>query len=319
MPQCVTRWPRPTRGWTAKLVLGLVGAGLIGVPDLCGAQDRLHPLARISELDTERLEAGRVTVLYSSHRGQDRSAVEASARRIAGEFVDAADFFAELLGGDVRFTLALLSPGDWHAVGGQYPIPWHSQADRLVAVPVRADLSLMLPAGSDSIRVRQVQEIVRLHQLGHVVTAIRFQPQGFRAPPPVRWFDELLASYLAHTYMRARRPKLADFAEELAREVVRGTEPRFSSLAQHDAYHDAYLSAPHGANNLGWYHNAFNLRAAELYDWHGPELLKRMRAELPWARIESWTGEELLELLERLSPGFLEWSEEMASFTRRRY
>lgn len=302
-----------------SLLAGTVLLGALhGAPPATAQQP--GPLSEIRGLDVARVDTGRMTVLFSTHDERGGTPGKAAALRTAEPLGAAADFFAERLGGDFHFTLALLSPRDWGRTGGPpYAIPWHSQADRLVVIPVRADISLMV-SGADSDRARRVLEGVSLHQLGHIVTAAYFLPAGFRAPePPVRWFDELLASYLSFAYMREHDPDLADIMEQLALEVTLGTEPRFSGLAQYDAFHDTYLSSPQGASNLHWYHNAFNLRAAELYRRQGPDLMHRLRAELPWARMENWTTEELLELLDELSPGSRAWAEEMAETTRHRY
>lgn len=278
------------------------------------------PLTRLVRFEgVERIDIGRAEVFYSAGLG-DEEDLEANARSAAARFEDAADFFAERLGGDFRYTLALLSPRHWARLsGGTHALPWSDASDRLVAVPVRTDMSLLLQSGQDTARARRVVDIISYHQLGHVVTAAFFHPAGFRGQTPVRWFDEVLASYLAHWYMEENQPELADFVEDLAMDVTRRTEPRFSSLAQYDAYHDGYLSSPQGANTLGWYQNAFNLRAAELYDRYGPGFIEAVREELPWVRLETWTTELVLEELAELAPGFYGWAEEMAERTGRRY
>lgn len=306
-----------SRSRTGRLAGPLVAIALLMAVPAPGQEP--GALARIRSLDVDRLEDGPVTVLYSAHEEQGGGAGEAAARRVAARFRDAAEFFIDRLGGDFGVTLALLSPRDWHQVGGaRHAVPWHSRPDRLVVVPVRADIGL-LQTGRDSARTRRVLDIVALHQLGHIVTAAYYEPAGFREPrPPVLWFDELLASYVAEAYMRAREPELAEFAEELAEDVTRRTTPRFSGLRQYDEYHDAFLESPIGANTLGWYQNAFNREAARLYRRHGTELLGRIREELPWRLIESWTTDDLLEWMEALSPGFRAWAEEMAAWTRPR-
>ncbi|MDX1673942.1 MAG: hypothetical protein R3314_03975 [Longimicrobiales bacterium] len=275
------------------------------------------PLDRILDLDVDRVEVGRVDVVYSAHQDADSVTTAVAARAAAGPFADAAGYFAQELGGDLQVTLALLSPRDWHRVrAGMHAIPWSWQPSRLVVLPVRSDLGLLQQGGQDSARAGRVLEVVGLHQLGHVVAAAYYHPYDYRAPhPPVRWFDELLASYLSHAYMRARRPGLAEFVEELALDVVMTAEPRFSSLSQYDRYYDGYLSSPSGATNLGWYQNAFNLQAVRLYDRYGPELMHRLRDELPWDRIEGWTTDELLDALQEIAPGFASWAEEMAAYT----
>lgn len=281
-------------------------------PQLPAAAQSSSTLHRIEALDVERIEVGRTTVLYSAGP-EDPAELEAGARRVAAKFEEAAAFFAEQLDLDLRYTVALLSPRHWTRVGdARHALPWASEADRLVVVPVRSDMALLLPSGRDTARARPVLDIISYHQLGHVVAAAYLHPAGFRGPPPVRWFSELLASYMGHWYMRENRPDLADFAEELAYDVTGRTEPRFSSLAQYDAYHDGYLTSPWGANTLGWYQNAFNLWAAELYDDFGGAFIRQVREELPWVRLEAWTTASLLEELEAIVPGFGNWAREMA-------
>lgn len=269
-------------------------------------------LARIEALQVERIEVGRATVLYSMGP-EDPQQLEAGARKVAAMFEEAAAFFAEGLDLDIRYTVALLSPRHWTRVGDpRHALPWASEPDRLVVVPVRSDMALLLPSGRDTAQARPVLDIISYHQLGHVVAAAYLYPAGFGGPPPIRWFDELLASYLGHWYMQEARPDLADFEQQLAYDVTSRTEPRFSSLYQYDAYHDGYLTSPQGANTLGWYHNAFNLWAAELYDDYGAGFIRQVREDLPWVRLEAWTTDSLLEELEAIVPGFGNWAREMA-------
>lgn len=286
---------------------------------LSGAAAQAGPLARIERFEgVERIEVGHADVLYSVGPGGEADRAE-HARRIAARFDSAAAFFADRFGGELHYTLALLSPRHWNRVGGVQPLPWSDEADRLLVVPIQPDVSLLLPSGQDTARARRVLEVIGYHQLGHVVTAASLHPAGYYGATPVRWFGEVLASYFAHWYMRENEPELADFAEELARDVTRRTEPRFSSLQQYDSYHDGYLSSPRGANTLGWYQNAFNLRAAELYDRHGPGFFEDVRTELPWVRLETWTSDLVLEELAEFAPGFRGWAEEMAERTGGRY
>lgn len=299
------------------VALGLALA--LGGPESVRAQSS-SVLTRIRAMDVEQVDAGRVQVLYSSHPEVVPDAA-AAAGAVAERFEDAAAFFAEALGGDFRFRLALLSPRDWRRVAADvHPVPWHSQPDRMVVLPVRPDLEPLVQTGPGGERARRVYDIVGLHQLGHVVASAFFHPGGYREPvPPVRWFDELLASYLAVWYMREHEPELSEYMEDLAWEVVRRVEPRFSSLVQYDEYYDGFLSSPGGSTNLGWYQNAFNLHAARLYDRHGAKFGLRVGQELPWHMLEAWTTESLLEALHPIAPGMAEWAEEMEAETRGRY
>jgi hypothetical protein len=310
---------RPRSRTGAEIVARFAASSLLFIllgwpgPGSSVAAQSASPLARIEAMEVGRVEVGRATVLYSLG-AEDPAELEASARRLAGKFEDAATFFAGQLELDFSYTVALLSPRHWTRVGDpRHALPWSSEEDRLVVVPVRSDMALLLPSGRDTARARPVLDIISYHQLGHVVAAAYLHPTGFHGPPPVRWFSELLASYLGHWYMRETRPDLADFSEELAYDVTGETEPRFSSLHQYDAYHDVFLTSPQGANTRGWYQNAFNLWAAELYDDFGGAFIRRVREELPWVRLETWTTASLLDELEAIVPGFGNWAREMAA------
>ena len=310
--------PRSRGGVAARILLVLLALLAPRVARPAAAQAP-SPLDRIAALDVKRLRIGRMTVLYSGSDTDPDADLESAARRTTRLFADAGDFFAGALDGEFTFGVALLSPRDWaRASAGAHAIPWSSRRDRLVVVPVRADMGLLTQGGQDTTRARQVLEIIELHQLGHVLAGEYLYPAGFDAErPPVLWFEELLASYFGEMYMRARKPELANFAKDLAEDVVAVGKPRFTSLQQLDAYYDGYLTSPQGANTLGWYQNAFNLRAAELYEEMGPDFIRRVRSALPWARFENWTTDELLEELEEISPGFIAWADEMAERTRR--
>lgn len=308
-PDARSRAEHGARFVARSTVLLLVASVWLHLPAVAQSASTL---SRIEALEVERIEVGRATVLYSVGP-KDPEELEAGARSVAAKFEEAAAFFAEQLDTDLRYTVALLSPRHWSRVSdARHALPWASEADRLVVVPVRSDMALLLPSGRDTANARPVLDIISYHQLGHVVAAAYLYPAGFRGRPPVRWFSELVASYLGHWYMREARPNLADYAEELAYDVTQGTEPRFSSLAQYDAYYDGYLTSPWGANTMGWYQNAFNLWAAEFYDDFGGAFIRQVREELPWVRLEAWTTASLLEELEAIVPGFGNWAREMA-------
>lgn len=277
------------------------------------------PVARLEGLDLERLEVDGVTVLYSSadtRRGA--GGLEEEARRAGAFFGDAVAFFDERLGEGLEVVVALLDRRDFGVVGaGRYAMPFSVPAQRLVVIPART-AAFGLQSGRDSAQARRILDVIRLHELGHAVAAAYLHPAGFNGDPPVRWFDELVASYLGHAYMRETMPELAGFAEALARDEFRRGAPHFTSLEAYERHYDDYVASPHGGSTLGWYHNVFNLRAAELHDEHGLDFFRAIRKRLPWMRYELWTTASLLQDLDALAPGFLSWAEGLEHFAPRR-
>lgn len=290
---------------------------LAGAP--AAAAQVASPVARLEELDLERLQVDGVTVYYSSaDRRPGSTSLAEEARRAGAFFGDAVAFFEERLGPGVDVVVAVLDPRDFGVVGaGRYAMPFSVPAQRLVVVPART-AAFGLQSARDSGQARRVLDVIRLHELGHAVAAAYLHPAGFEGDPPVRWFDELVASYLGHAYMRESRPELADFAETLAADEFRRGAPHFTSLEAYERHYDGYIAAPQGGSTLGWYQNVFNLRAAELFDEHGLGFFRALRTGLPWMRYELWTTASLVHDLDALAPGFLSWAEALQHFTPRR-
>lgn len=296
----------------------LLPALLAGAPAPAAAQADVS-LARLEELDVARMELPGVTVIYSAADPRLRPAsLEAEARRTGAFFADAVAFFEERLGEGLKVVVAVLSPRDLGRLGSaRFAMPFSVPRDRLVVVPARADTFSLY--GGDGAPGGRIGDVIRLHELGHAVAAAYLYPAGFAdARPPVRWFDELVASYLAHAYMRERKPELADFAEALAGDIIRQGAPHFTTLEAYERHYDSYISAPQGGGTLGWYQNVFNRRAAELYDEHGLDFFDAIRKRLPWMRYEVWTTASLLGDLDGIAPGFITWAALLAEFTPRR-
>ena len=312
----LSRTPAPLRGAASRgaALVALLPCLLAAAPGWISAQAG-GPVTRLERLDLERFELDGVTVLYSAVP----ASVEAEARRTGAAFAEAVGFFEDRLGEGLHIVVAVLNPGDFGLVSeGGHAMPFSAPVDRLVVVPARTD-AVKPGGGRDSAPGRRLFEVIRLHELSHAVAAAYLYPGGFDDHrPPVRWFDELIASYLAHAYMRETKPELAGYVEALARDMIDTGAPHFTSLEAFERHHDEYAATPQGASTLNWFHNVFNRRASELYDDHGLDFFRAIRRRLPWVRYELWTTESLLPDLEKISPGFFAWADELAYRSPRR-
>lgn len=295
-PQAPLRWSGSRIPALLALLAGLLAAAS-GISAQAGS-----PMSRLEVLDLERIELDGVTVVYSA---ADPKGLEDEARRTGAFLADAVGFFEARLGQGLHVVVAVLNARDFGAVSrGRHARPFSAPVDRLVVVPAR-------PAGSAT-RANRMLDVIRLHELSHVVAAAYLYPAGFDDDrPPVRWFDELIASYLAHAYMSEEMPQLADFTQALARDMIRAGAPHFASLEAYERHHGEYMTTPQGTNTLDWFHNVFNRRAAELHDEYGLDFFDEIRRRLPWMRYELWTTDSLLPALEEIAPGFFAWAEEL--------
>ncbi|HUP19443.1 MAG TPA: hypothetical protein VM778_05755 [Gemmatimonadota bacterium] len=273
-------------------------------------------MSRLETLDLEQIELDGVTVVYSA---TDPASLEGEARRTGAFLAEAAGFFEARLGQGLHVIVAVLNARDFRTVSmGRHARTFSAPVDRLVVVPARRD-GFVLEGGQDRTRAHRMLDVIRLHELSHAVAAAYLYPAGFDDDrPPVRWFDELIASYLAHAYMREAMPQLADFTQALARDMIRTGAPHFASLEAYERHYGEYMATPQGTSTLDWFHNVFNRRAAELYDEYGLDFFREIRRRLPWMRYELWTTDSLLLALEEIAPGFFAWAEELEYLAPRR-
>lgn len=257
------------------------------------------PLARVRSLGLESERVGDV-VVYFAARDRER------ARQLATLSDRAASYFAKDLGLALTVKVAALAPEQWFMdiPGIPYAIPWPSMPEQLIVMPSSLSEGLLIE-GRDALADRRRVDFVQLHEHGHLLAKRYFRPESERDYLPVKWFEELLATCFAYSFVAATDPEWAGAARAEWRSRVAAFDPPVHSLDW------SYMNALPGhevARNYAWYQFVLNLRAAELHDRYGNDFLRRLRSGLPWEKGATWSTSSILALLEPIAPGFGDWA-----------
>ena len=268
------------------------------------AAEERSPLARVESLPLRTLEVGGV-VAYSLPEDRER------ARQLATLAASAAKYFERELDLALPVRIAALRPADWFSdiPGLPYAIPWPSMSEGLIVMPSSLEEGLLVE-GRDAREDRRRIDFVLLHEDGHLLARRYFRPADGHDYLPVKWFEELLATYFAYSFVAAAEPSWAEAARTEWRSQLRAFDPPVHSLDW--SYMNA-LPGPEIARNYAWYQFLLNLRAAELHERYGIALLRRLKAGLQWERSADWTTATLLPRLDAIAPGFAAWADEVAA------
>jgi hypothetical protein len=150
----------------------------------------------------------------------------------------------------------------------------------------------------------QFVDLIGFHELGHTLTV------NFGIDPKDRWFDEFLASYWSYAYISERQPVWKQAFDLLGRPSK--VRPKNTSLEDLERLYSA-------VDDYGWYQGMFEARIREIYPHSGLKLLTDLRGNLPRTPTStdpptsSMKPEELLQRLERITPGFQAWAVEFNS------
>ncbi len=296
--------------------LPLVWSVLLFAPLRLKAQDSPPPrdlLARVEALGTPR-STDRITVYFE--RGH-----EAKALRLRALVQDALRFYADSLGVRPALSLAVLERPTWERIitWQPYGIPGVEGTPPVAFLPATDDNlaaadAVGIEAGiSDSARrlvgaaglswpdaSRRYVDLVGLHELGHALVA----EYGIAARS--MWLNEWLATYVAYAFLRATRPQQAHVWEGILQGYVDAVRPEHRTL---DTFDRLYFGV--GSLNYVWYQARFQQQVVAVYEAHGVEFLRTMRATFPRGATPIASNPVLLTRLERLAPGFLAWGEGM--------
>lgn len=225
-------------------------------------------------------------------------------------------YLRDLLGVSADLYLAVLAEPEWEQVGSApYGIPYVSLGRPWVvvlpAVPERGVLHENFRQALGDEGALTMIDNIGFHEAGHVFISEYLYPEDAPETPPVRWFDEFLAQYLAYALLRDLSPDRATVWDAYTEAALAQPAPQMTSLADFDAAYYGYLSTPEGAPNYGWYQSMFARRVAEVYEQRGLAFLAALQKDLPWRRFERWTTDDVLERLERIEPGFQPWAEQL--------
>ncbi len=298
------------RRFTQSLMLA--AAMVAGSSDVAAQSQAPSPLQRIRSFGLETSASQRVTTYFAA---KDRI----QATRLTPIIEMSAIWYQGVLGVSLRpLHLAVLSPDFWfvpYAGGDQEPygMPWGWVEDALMTAPASLTEGVLITGPDNPANIQRIQ-FVLLHEFGHLLNKQHLHPDSPHPYSPVRWLEELLATYHAYAFVHTMMPAWAATSRAEWEEFVAGYTPAVISL---DWSFMRELPPAEFGRTYAWYQNLLNLRVAELYEEHGNEFLKRVKSELPWAEADTWTTEQILPLLERIAPGFETWAADPANGRRR--
>ena len=264
-------------------------------------------LDRVQSLNLPQLP-GTISAHYVS--GQTKR-----AQQIQSMLEDAASFFEDQLGVTADPSVALLGPTEWRVVADEIPygLPWVSGPPYVTVLPATlehplAQLIIQITSESKPLLslARPTEQIaddfialIGFHEIGHVIT------WQYGIEPPSNWISEILASYLAYGFMKARHPQQATLWQEICELMAQNISPQHTTLTDFEALYSGV-----GIENYSWYQGIFQRRVDELFRAHGLDFVRLLKDTL---RETAWSENEdplFLEAMEEVSPGFQAWADQ---------
>lgn len=213
-------------------------------------------------------------------------------------------------------SLAVLNEADWGLVNSGSPygpvslpglivLPGND-FDQFVAGILKGSLTApqLQAAEANGLPVeKQVQfyfEDVIYHELGHIYSA------AYGIGVPNHWTNEVMASYLMFNYLGEKHPERAKNVLAVGDLFLQTVRPTYTSL---DDFERFYTSI--SAMNYGWYQAQLALRAEALYKKEGLAMVDKMKTAFPASRAPRPAPADVLARMERLSPGFVAWGQQL--------
>ncbi|MEM9723378.1 MAG: hypothetical protein AAGA10_29180 [Bacteroidota bacterium] len=242
----------------------------------------------------------------------------ARGNAISQQIEKARIFYLDSLGIEVELSIALLDTADYNKVspGIPYGLPFVS-FENLVFLPADTSLGAVKEmyapfkeTASEAIlsslrkvgfayeeALRRMVDLIGFHELGHV------QNDAYAIDSKQPWFDEFMASYFCYTYLQHNEPTLAIIWNSITRAGFEGHTPRYTSL---DDFNELYFGV--GVGDYSWFQNAFQERIRAVYPQKGIDFIRLVQKRLSDPAFKPETANELLEVLEEIEPGFVEWA-----------
>lgn len=146
------------------------------------------------------------------------------------------------------------------------------------------------------------------HELGHLLT------RRYGIDVPDHWVDEMMASYFAYAYERARDPAVATLVEGFTK--MSSPPIALTSLQQFEEAFARGKEIPPA--NYVWYQRHFEARIVDVYRDKRLSFIKAMKVQFPvppaGRRPDGWLDlSKTLSRMEHIDPGFEQWSKRLAS------
>ncbi len=250
-----------------------------------------------------------------------------------------ARYLQGLLGGEITYyahlfrvsfspvAMAVLNVQQWPVIAGDEPygmpsvegtrpavfvMPVSWDEVRWMVAPRREEvppgmLQRALAKGKTWARVKfEGCDGIGTHEIGHsIIRQLGIDPQ-------TKWFNEFLASYVGYAYLKATDPGQA-LSNEIFWTVGLTKSPHpFTKLDDFERKYDELQQKYPG--NYGWYQLALDQRVIEIYKQSGTDYLREVRRDFP-AGAPTLDSAQLLNRLERMSPGWKEWAAHLEAGT----
>jgi hypothetical protein len=289
-------------------------------------------MQRVKEATGNHSSTNIITVYYSPQ--YERKALE-----LRSMLEDMMSYFNGNLKVRMNFTLAVLDEPQWERVVGTmqrrdifmlevdkpsglepfrvpYGIPLSSTPPNIVFIPATGDnqptksvLSVKASAPDfviEAIRAngltyeeaaQKMPGLIGFHEVGHNYV----DDYGIRATNT--WLREFLAHYFAYAFLSKKYPKTARLFLALHEALIAGIKPEHTSLEDLNN-----LSTGVGAENYGWYQAQLLRMVARVYKRKGLSFVSEVKKAFPTSEKDSVSMEVGLQRLEKIYPGFMEWS-----------
>jgi hypothetical protein len=292
-------------------------------------------LQRVQEATGNHSSTNKITVYYSPQ--YERKALE-----LRSMLEGMMSYFNDNLKVKMSFTLAVLDEPQWNRVVSTmqrrdifmlevdkpsglepfrvpYGIPLSSTPPNIVFIPATGDNQptksvLSVKASAPDFVIKAIREngltyeeaakkmpdLIGFHEVGHNYV----DEYGIHATNT--WFREFLAHYFAYAFLSNKYPKTARLFLALHEALIAGIRPKYTSLEDLNK-----LSTGVGAENYGWYQAQLLRMVARVYEKRGLSFVSEVKKAFPMSEKDSVSMEVGLQRLEKIYPGFAEWSKNL--------
>lgn len=149
--------------------------------------------------------------------------------------------------------------------------------------------------------IKTFVDLVGLHEVGH---SVAFAYDMAKYP---RWFNEFMATYFAYAYMVEKDPALAKvWMGNASIAYLDGSTPEYTKLAEFIERGPGGMTSA----NYDWFQKQFTILVSRIYDVKGLNFGEEVQKALT---EDNYTLEELLTVLDTITPAFTDWANEVDS------
>lgn len=293
-----------------RIVLAIAALVILFPANIYAQADYQESVEKVRTLPLDSARHG--IIVHFPEDGEER------ARELGPVLGEALEFFADSLGVDLDFRLALLKEEHWKELtNSPYAIPYvRSEGSSAIAfLPLDQDgvvYDLMISLKdriSPDLREEVAEtglsyeefsgkmvDLIGFHEIGHPYSSL------YGIGRPALWFNEFVANYFLYAFLRTHYPEDAHIWDLSTQVILNDYDPEYKTLEDFEKY---YVRV--GADNYGWYQANFESKANDLYEERGFSFIRELKENFPEGEGEL-SKEVILARLEKMEPGFKEWA-----------